>query len=159
MVNFVGCYCVWLTRGSLADSLFFWKIVSGAEYCHIVDGGRCVSDGAWSYANNEECEIKALRPLLATATEFATEENYDYFTVAGKEYHGSEGPQGLPVDSGAEVVWRSDSSNVAPGFMVCASETSSLVTVAPQSYKLFCTFIGGATHVCCWVRAEVLDCA
>ena len=109
-----------------ADSLLFWQVVSGAEFCQIVDGGRCVSDGAWDHGVHEYCKVQALRPLAATATEFDTEENYDFLTVAGTQYHGSEGPQGLPLDAGAELVWTTDGTEVRPGFTVCANETSSL---------------------------------
>ena len=109
-----------------ADSLFFWEIVSGAEFCQIVDGGRCVSDGGGDYGPSENCKVQALRPFAATATEFDTEAGYDILTVAGTEYYGSEGPQGLPVDAGAELVWTSDDSEFGSGFKVCAVEPGSM---------------------------------
>ena len=88
-----------------------------------------MTDGDGDYGNSEECRIKALRPLVATATEFDTEENYDFLTVAGTQYSGSDGPQGLPVDAGAELVWKSDGSVCKAGFKVC--QTSSLFGIAP----------------------------
>ena len=88
-----------------------------------------MSDGTWDHEVYEYCKVKALRPLAATATEFDTEENYDFLTVAGTQYHGSEGPQGLPLDAGAELVWTTDGTEVRPGFTVCANETSSLFGV------------------------------
>ena len=124
-----------------ADSLLFWQVVVGAEFCQIVDGGRCVSDGTWSYGVSEYCKVKALRPLVATATEFETEEGYDFFAVGGTQYHGSEGPQGVLVDAGAKLVWTSDGAEVRPGFTVCAAETSSLLLALCQLRLCFCAFI------------------
>ena len=113
------------TPATLTD-LEFWQIISGAEFCHIVDGGRCVSDGEGDYGSNENCNIKVLRPLVVTATDFHTEAGYDILTVAGTQYYGSDGPQGLPLDAGAELVWTSDDSEFRSGFKVCAAEPGSV---------------------------------
>ena len=84
-----------------------------------------MSDGEGDYGNDEHCTIKTLRPLFVTATEFNTEFGYDYLTIAGKRYHGSEGPQELVLVPGDELVWTSDLSTVSTGFKVCAAEASS----------------------------------
>ena len=94
-----------------------------------------MSDGGADYGDNENCEIKALRPLVATATEFHTEAGYDILTVAGTEYDGSDGPQGLPLDAGAELVWTSDNSEFRSGFKVCAG---SLFGIAPAVLAFWC---------------------
>ena len=97
-----------------------------------MDGGRCLSDGEGDYGNVESCTIKALRPLILTATEFDTESSHDTLTIAGTAYSGSDGPQGLPVDGGAELAWSSDGSVVRAGFKVCASEPGSFaITASP----------------------------
>ena len=83
-----------------------------------------MSDGEWHYGPNENCNIKALRPLVVSATEFATEEGVDILTVAGTQYHGSDGPQGQPVAAGAELVWTSDDREFRSGFKVCAEPGS-----------------------------------
>ena len=111
-----------------ADTFSFWEIVSGAEFCTIVEGGRCVTDGGGEYGNDENCKIKTLRPLVANATEFATEPGYDFLTIGGTAYHGDDGPPALPLDGGTEVVWKSDQSNVRLGFTVCAAETGSFAS-------------------------------
>jgi len=54
----------------------FWEIVSGAQFCQITDGGRCVSAGG---GTNERCKIKTLRPMLAST-------EYGDITVAGGRY-------------------------------------------------------------------------
>ena len=84
-----------------------------------------MSDGDGDYGNNEDCTIKALRSLVVNATEFGTEFGWDYLTIDGTLYHGSEGPQGLPVDPDAELTWSSDGSVTRTGFTVCASDPGS----------------------------------
>merc|ERR1711937_975111 len=60
----------------------FWEIVSGSEFCHVVDGGRCVTDGAGSYGNNENCKLKTLQRVDLTSTEYDVEVGYDFLTIA-----------------------------------------------------------------------------
>ena len=83
-----------------------------------------MSDGEGDYGPSENCKVQALRPLFVTATEFDTEECCDDLTVAGARYAGSNGPQGLSVDAGAELVWTSDGSEYRSGFKVCAEAGS-----------------------------------
>ena len=108
-----------------ADTFSFWEVVSGAEFCTIVEGGRCVTEGKGVYGNNEACIIKTLRTLAVTATEFETESCCDHLTIAGTPYNGGSGPQALPLDQGTELVWTSDGSVISDGFTVCANETGS----------------------------------
>ena len=76
----------------------FWYVLSGRGYCEIVDGGRCVTDGAGKYGNNERCEVLALRPLELKTTQYAVESNYDFIAVAGVQYKKNcEGPNGLSI--------------------------------------------------------------
>ena len=100
----------------------FWQVVSGARFCEIVDGGRCVSDGDGKYGPNENCKVKALRPLLLTTPLYSVEKGYDYLTVAGVQYNREHTPAWMPLARGAELVWRTDGSVVRDGFKVCASE-------------------------------------
>ena len=99
----------------------FWQVVSGARFCEIVDGGRCVSDGEGSYGNRETCTVKALRPLVLTTEQYAVESGYDYLSVNGRAFGGNSGPEGMKLDAGAQLVWRSDGSRAYDGFKVCAS--------------------------------------
>jgi len=104
----------------------FWEIVSGSEYCQISNDGRCITDGVGGYGHNENCEIRTLRPLVATATEYDIEHGYDFLMVAGVKYMGADGPQGLQLDQGAELEWKSDFSVGKGGFTVCATPVSEL---------------------------------
>ena len=92
-----------------------------------------MSDGEGDYGPSENCKVQALRPLVATATEFETESGYDKLTVAGTEYHGYDAPQGLPVDAGAELVWTSDDSEFRSGFTVCAAAPGLARVFTPVS--------------------------
>ena len=89
-----------------------------------------MTDGEGGYGNSENCTIKTLRHLTVTATEFETESGYDHLTIAGTRYEGGSGPQMLPLDQGAELVWFTDNSGTYPGFTVCAAETGSFA-IAP----------------------------
>ena len=123
------------------DEFGFWEIVSGADFCQIVDGGRCVTDGElWDYGHNENCEIKALRPLVATATEFHTEED-DYLEIDGYKYDGSEGPLGLVLGPDAELMWQTDHLSTEAGFTVCASEPQGSFVVTPTLHDFKCPSI------------------
>merc|ERR1712100_332913 len=80
------------------------------------------SDGYGDYGNNEHCTIKALRYFSITATEFDTESGCDHLTIGGSRYSGSQGPRGLPLAQGTELVWSSDHSVTGYGFKVCVGE-------------------------------------
>merc|ERR1711939_978230 len=99
----------------------FWEIVSGSEYCQISNDGLCITDGVGGYGHNENCEIRTLRPLIATATQYHAENNYDFLTVAGVEYRGEDGPHEVQLGQGAQLVWKSDHSVSQDGFTVCAT--------------------------------------
>ena len=86
-----------------------------------------MSDGEGDYGNNENCTVKAVRPLVVNAEEFGTEFGWDYLTIDGTQYHGSEGPQGLLLDPDAELTWSSDGSVTSTGFTLCASDPGSFV--------------------------------
>ena len=100
----------------------FWQVVSGAKFCEIVDGGRCVSDGEGQYGNGETCRVKALQALVLTTEQYAVGSGNDYLSVSGTALKNDSGPQRMKLDAGAEVVWKSDGSGVSDGFKVCVSE-------------------------------------
>ena len=114
----------------------FWEILSGANYCKIVDGGRCVTDGSGDYGNSEICRVKALQPLLVTAKEFHTAECVDFVTVNDIKYIGNHGPQGVFMARGAIWTWQSDISLTSAGFTLCASASKGSTTA--NIYKRAC---------------------
>merc|ERR1711939_836988 len=125
-----GAQLIWKSDHSVAQDGFtvcatpvpeFWEIVSGSEYCQISDDGLCITDGVGGYGHNENCEIRTLRPLIATATQYHAENNYDFLTVAGVEYRGEDGPHEVQLGQGAQLVWKSDHSVSQDGFTVCAT--------------------------------------
>ena len=101
----------------------FWQVVSGSEFCHITDNGRCVTDGQGQYGNQESCRVMALRPLSLTTTQYSVEGD-DYLTVGGVLFDSGYGPQGMKLSAGSELVWTTDGSFVRDGFTVCASATT-----------------------------------
>jgi len=98
----------------------FWQVVSGSEFCHITDNGRCVTDGEGQYGRGENCRVKALRPLSLTTTQYSVAGD-DYLTVGGVRFNSGYGPQGMKLSAGSELVWTTDGSFVRDGFTVCAS--------------------------------------
>ena len=116
----------------------FWEILSGAKYCEIVDGGRCVTDGSGDYGNSEVCIVKALQPLFVSAKEFLTAEEHDFVKINGIiEYSGDHGPQGVFMARGAIWRWQSDTSLTSAGFTLCASVSKgSTANIYKRAYQL-----------------------
>ena len=111
---------------AIAHTGAFWEIVSGGEFCHITDGGRCVSDGEGDYENDEYCTIKTLQPFVASATVFNTESGYDFLAIDGRQYHGTYFPQSLEIAQNTQFVWSSDGSVTGTGFKLCVDDTGFL---------------------------------
>ena len=108
----------------------FWEIISGSKYCQLVDDGRCVTDGAGKYGPNEDCVVKAVRPLILSTTQYAVEEGSDHIKVGGKTFRGTgldRAPQKWEMEKGEELKWHSDRSVQGQGFKVCAASTGMLV--------------------------------
>ena len=104
----------------------FWQVISGSQFCQITDDGRCVTDGEGQYGRGENCRVKALRSLSLTTTQYSVELGCDYLTVGGVRFSDSgNGPQGMKLPAGSELVWRTDGSAVSDGFTVCASESTT----------------------------------
>ena len=98
----------------------FWRIKSGSRYCHIVGGGRCVTDGVGIYGNYEYCEVEALQTLIMTAEQYDIEDDYDFLTVKGVQYEQSgSGPNNVPMQAGDTWTWASDDGEQKDGFTIC----------------------------------------
>ena len=96
----------------------FWEITSGSSYCEKVDDGRCVTDGDGEYGNDENCEVKALKPLVMSAEQYDVEQTHDFITVNGEEYHNT-GPNQVTMRTGDKWTWKSDSDTTRDGFKIC----------------------------------------
>ena len=117
----------------------FWRIEEGEnDACHIVDGGRCVTDGPDNYERSEYCQVAALKSLVLTAEEYDVEDGYDFATVAGIEFrYSGKPPKDIFMSPGTEWYWKSDSSVHRGGYKICAAGTGTTTYVC--------------THVCMYV--------
>merc|ERR1719389_121330 len=113
-----------------------FTIVSGARYCELTNGGRCVTDGAGEdYGNDERCVVRANGQLTVTASAFDVEDapncGYDFVKIGGTKYCGTDGPTGVTMASGSTMQWVSDSSLTAGGFTICAAQPSTSPPMPP----------------------------
>ena len=102
-----------------------WTVLSGIEFCHVSDDGRCVHDGLGTHANQEACVVRVEVDLNATATFFETEEGHDHLEVAGRLYSGTTGPMNVPLAAGETITWSADESMTFGGFVVCGTTPPS----------------------------------
>ena len=87
-----------------------------------VDSSGCVTDGGGNYGNDEQCTIRVLLSGTLTATQFDTENGFDWVTIGGTRYMGTAGPVGVGVAAGSTLTWRSDHSVTRAGWTICLSE-------------------------------------
>jgi hypothetical protein len=70
-----------------------WSVVSGSSFCAITQGGACVTDGTDNYGNDESCTVRAEVAITVSAQgSFETEATFDYVTIGGTQYSGTNGP-------------------------------------------------------------------
>jgi len=104
---------------------WLWRVTSGAEYCHVSDGGRCVTDGAGKYGSNEACTIVAAVDLIANAEgKFVLEGGAclnDKLSIHGVHYCARDGPKGIAMAAGDEMAFSSNRKKHKKGFVICAT--------------------------------------
>merc|ERR1719478_478084 len=89
--------------------------------CKIVNNGRCVTDGANNYGNQERCTIRANYAMVATAHHYDIEDDWDYLSIQGTPYKEAQSPPtNVMLSSGDVITWTSDGSINRGGFMLCA---------------------------------------
>lgn len=96
--------------------------------------GNCVSSQHFPsfYEANERCEFQVPAGSIY-ATTFGTEMHFDHLFIGDTAYHGTWGPWGHEVASGAEVAWEADASVQSGGWRVCVlSEDMPETTTAPM---------------------------
>ena len=81
----------------------YWTITSGTQYCEILNGTNCVTDGMGRHGHNERCTMRANKPLYATATQFYVENYWDHITINSTRYYGYRSPR-VPMGSGDTMV-------------------------------------------------------
>jgi len=97
------------------------KGVSGS--CYVTSSGQCFTDGDGNYANSERCTIQVLRTGNLFTQSFSLASSADYFRISGsftRRYQASQ-INGQRVNAGQSLTWYSSSSNVASGFVICAT--------------------------------------
>jgi len=115
-----------------------WVVVSGGEYCTVIQEGTCVTDGAGDYGNGESCVVRATQFLYATATSFSTEANADTITVNSLSqgvlaFSGSVGPANVDMLPEATFSWASSASTTGDGFVICGSVAPVDLSPPPPS--------------------------
>ena len=112
-------------------------VVSGEEFCQLVNDGQCVTDGIGVYGNNEACVIELQRSGWVSSTEFNTQFGYDHVTIDGTQFSGRSyapnGPDGFAVTPSSTIRWTSDESVSLTGWTICFSATAApaIPSVAP----------------------------
>ena len=101
----------------------------------MTTAGTCITDGPGNYINYENCIFVALRNVVITPTEFATELNYDKVTFGsttlegpypgtgkggGDDGKGGGSGGGYSVSAGQQIRFTSDNTGIDAGFIICA---------------------------------------
>ena len=130
--------CPWTESPQQSLSVAAWsppatamfQVTSGTDYCTVTHGGTCVTDGVGNHGNAERCTVTALatQGLYASTTFFNTETYWDYITLGGQRYSGSNGFANVMMAAQETFTWYTDGSVTTGGFEVCGS-----FTVAPPS--------------------------
>ena len=102
----------------------FFAVLSGSAHCQVSANGGCVTEGAGQHGNSENCVMRAQRLMYAHATEFNTEDSYDYITMGTTQYSGTQGPQNVLMMPGDTFEWSSDGSLTRDGWTICGYTTA-----------------------------------
>ena len=107
--------------------------------CTTTKDGSCVRSDNYpgQYGINQECVIAPTQDLFLSATSFATEQNYDFLTIADEKYTGDlkcscskvngalicneVKPTRVEVKPHQKIVWDSDETVPATGCAPCAT--------------------------------------
>ena len=87
------------------------------------DVHQCVTDGPHNYGTHERATITVRRNgAMNSKGTFKTENNYDYLTIGGTRYMGSNKPMNVQVSQGDTFTWVSDYNVQHNGWTVCLEE-------------------------------------
>jgi hypothetical protein len=104
------------------DALF--QLLRGS--CIVSGDGQCFSDGSGdgqNYGVNEQCDVVATRPTQLHVVEFDTETCCDYLTIDDLGYTADV--DGIFVETGTVIQWKSDGSVTGPGFTICGQRNTT----------------------------------
>ena len=121
-----------------------FSVSSGS--CHTNSDRSCFYSPSYpnNYGNSQTCSITVSQNTELDPQAFNTESGYDWLTVNGARYMGTNAPTGVYVSAGSTISWRTDGSVTRTGFAICsgipatpspttASPTPSPTTVAPTT--------------------------
>ena len=112
-----------------------FSVSSGS--CHTNSDGSCFYSPSYpnNYGNSQTCSITVNANTELDPQAFNTESGYDWLTVNGARYMGSNAPTGVYVSAGSTISWRTDGSVTRTGFAICSGipATPSPTTLHPTS--------------------------
>merc|ERR1719277_1720104 len=84
-----------------------------------VMNGDCISSNNHpsSYGNSEQCTVSMAGDLALSVQAFSTESGYDFLTMGGSRYSGSNGPASGTYSG--SIAWSSDYSVTNSGWRIC----------------------------------------
>ena len=96
--------------------------LSPGDDCTVSANGACVESdgyGAGGYSDAQSCSITLQPSAALEVIGFAVEDGYDYMTISGTRYTGTNGPAGvIPTTT---IEWTSDHMVPAAGWKLCVS--------------------------------------
>lgn len=109
--------------------------------CYTTSSGTCFTDGPGNHGDNERCTIAVRRSgFLTVAGVLALEPCCDYFTISGSATRRNtvDTLNGVSIQRGQTISWRSDASVTFSGFTICATTTAPPTmgcnSLAPQAF-------------------------
>jgi len=85
----------------------------------LSENGRCFTTGE-EQQHDADCVITALENVVLTVVWFNTEARYDFMTIDGTVYEGTDSPDGVAVLAGETIEWESDTWDREDGFEICS---------------------------------------
>jgi len=112
-----------------------FSVSSGS--CHTNSDRSCFYSPSYpnNYGNSQTCSITVSQNTELDPQAFNTESGYDWLTVNGARYMGTNAPTGVYVSAGSTISWRTDGSVTRTGFAICSGipATPSPTTAQPTA--------------------------
>jgi len=95
-----------------------------AGLCTLSSDASCIRSPNYPIKHNtyDDCSITVHEAVTLSVTSFNLEDGYDYLTVDGVQYAGSDygdSPHGVQVAAGATITFTSNSGTQRSGFEIC----------------------------------------
>lgn len=127
------------------SSCTLWKAtVSSLTFTNCADGPPNAQ-----YGNDERCTISVLRSAVVSVVgTFSTEANFDYLTIGTERFDGNVGPNNVFVTSATTISWRSDTSRVRSGFVICGTPSVTPPPTAQSRQIMFVVTASSPSSAC-----------